>query len=180
MDHKAEFDIILSSVLLKVSELMYKGANGDIPEEACRRLQEVMVWLREVDEMLTPKSRKGRKKSADGVVPHRIADKEKEIFVVRCWLMYQAGVFEKKYPADDKDKAASNFKNLMIWLGSCIGEDLSDAEQLLQHALEQRDILNHLQDDQERVTMRKDDMRVKRENKNILRNSRKDREKRKK
>lgn len=58
MDQKAEFDIILSSVLLKVSELMYKGANGDIPEEACRRLQEVMVLLREVDEMLTPKSRK--------------------------------------------------------------------------------------------------------------------------
>lgn len=66
----------------------------------------------------------------------------------------------------------------MIWLGSCIGEDLSGAEQLLQHALEQRDILNHLQDDQERVTMRKDDMRVKRETKNILRNNRKDREKR--
>lgn len=178
MEPKAEFNFMLYTVLRYVSELGMKAANAEVPEEACQHLQKTIAMLTEVEQLITKSSRKGRKKTSEGVALYKIADHQKAIFVVRCWLMYKDGVFDLKYPKDAQDKGATNFMKVMTWLGSCIGEDFSDAEQLLDHALEQEDILTHFQDDIVRLAKRINDKRIDRAMKNIARSRRKSQENR--
>ena len=178
MDPKADFNFMMELVLRMIPELIMKAADADAPEEVARQLRNVCSILDNVSRIMKNTSNKGRKKASAGATPYKIAEDMKAIFVVRCWLAYKDGVFAKRFPLTEKDKDASNFQSVMNWLGGHIGEDFSDVEQLLQHALEREDIVSIFQDDIKRLCERIEDKRRDREAKNRARNNQRDREKR--
>ena len=177
MEPNADYRAMRSTVLRLVAELFSREADVDNSEEVCQHLQKVVDELGKAKQAMARRSRRGRKKTkTDGIVPHRIADKQKGIFALRFWNMFKDGTFAKKYPMNEEDKDATNFMDLMNWLGHCIGEDFSDAEQLKRNALEQEDVLDHFQGDTTRVVKEINDMTQDREAKNYSRNKRKTQE----
>jgi len=177
MEPNADFSALMSTVLSLVAELISRQANGDNAKEVCQHLRNAVVELGKAKQSVSRRSRRGRKKTKPvGIVPHTVAENQKGLLVLRCWNMFKDGIFAKKYPTNENDKEATNFMDLMNWLGHCIGEDFSDAEQLKRNALEQEGVIDHFQGDTTRVVKEINDMTQDREAKNYSRNKRKTQE----
>lgn len=177
MEPNADYSALRYTVLRLAVELFSGEANDDNAKEVCQHLQKIVDELGMAKQAMFRKSRRGRKKTKTvGIVPHTIAENQKGLFVLRLWNMYKDGTFAKKNPKDEKDKDATNFMDVMNWLGHCIGEDFSGAEQLKRNALEQEDVITHFQDDTTRVVKEINDMTQDREAKNYSRNKRKTQE----